>query len=271
MSRPANWKNYEDFAAGIDANRLPGTAALVGQTLDLTFPPAGDSLADRSVAASRLGLEFLSQDQVRWSAAGQGGTDWYEAILVGQATYFVDVTFKSRPREAVTLIVNTTTRQVLSVKSIAREAPVAGQPLVDQVFEVGLIGSGPAAPSVIVPHPTRDLIGMRAFYRYSPNHLYEHTYLSSERYAWQCLVGEQRGHGDVDLASTYKFADDQYLFTFREFKIPVASVFFLNFGDLRSTGKFLGLTREGAVKNNPAGAFIQRASMTFYDTGAAPV
>jgi hypothetical protein len=290
MSRPANWKNYEDFAAGIDTNRLPGTDALVGQRFEVAFAPADrsvaptvpagdsladrsvrDSLADRSVAGSRLGLEFTARDQLRWQADSQGGTDWYEAILVAPTTFFLDVTFKSRPREAQTLLVNTTTRQVLSVKSIARETPVAGQPLVEQIFEVGLLAGGPAAPQAIVPHPTRDLIGMRAFYRYSPNHLYEHTYLSSERYAWQCLVGEQRGHGDVDLASTYKFAADQYLFTFREFKIPVASVFFLNFGDLRSTGKFLGLTRDGAVQNNPAGAFIHRASMTFYDTGAAPV
>lgn len=259
MSRPANWKNYEDFAAGIDANRLPTTDALVGQSLELNF------------GGSRLALQFLTPDQLRWSAGGQGGTDWYEAILVAPDTYFLDLTFKSRPREAATLIVNTASRQVLSVRSIARETPVAGLPLVEQVFEVGVVGNVPVAPAVMTPHPTRDLIGLRAFYRYSPNHLYEHTYLSSERYAWQCLVGEQRGHGDVDLASTYKFAEDQYLFTFREFKIPVASVFFLNFGDLRSTGKFLGLTGDGAVKNNPAGAFIQRASMTFYDTGAAPV
>nr|WP_282096969.1 MoaF C-terminal domain-containing protein [Brucella inopinata] len=123
----------------------------------------------------------------------------------------------------------------------------------------------------MVPEETRDLIGLRAHFTYSPNHVYEHTYLSSKRYAWQCLVGVQRGHGDVDLATTYKFAEGQYVFTFREFKIPVASTFFYNFADMRSTGKFLGINGQGAIQNSPAGAFIRKASVTFYHPGQEPV
>jgi hypothetical protein len=85
------------------------------------------------------------------------------------------------------------------------------------------------------------------------------------------LVGVQRGHGDVDLATTYKFEEDLYLFTFREFLIPVASVFFYNMRQLRSTGKFLGITAAGEIENNPAGAYIQKASMTYYANGEEPV
>jgi hypothetical protein len=95
--------------------------------------------------------------------------------------------------------------------------------------------------------------------------------MSSERYGWQCLVGEQQGHGDVDLSTTYKFDENQYLFTFREFIIPVASVFFYNWDQMRSTGKFIGVTGDGRIENNPAGAFIQKASMTFYDKAWEPV
>ncbi len=51
----------------------------------------------------------------------------------------------------------------------------------------------------------------------------------------------------------------------------MASVFFLNFKDLRSTGKFLGITADGRVSNEPAGAFITKASMTFYPGAAEPV
>ena len=134
-----------------------------------------------------------------------------------------------------------------------------------------MVGDEGLAPFGFEPGPTRDLIGMRTWQRYSPRHLYEHTYLNSERYCWQCLIGEQRGHGDVDLATYYKFDDQQYIFTFREFLIPVASVFYFNMKDLRSTGKFLGLTKEGAVANNKAGAFIQKASLTLYEKGSEPV
>jgi len=259
MSRPADWKNYEDFAAGIDTNRLPPTDALVGRKLDL------------SLGGARYKVSFLRADVLSWDdgAASEAGS--YESILVAPDTYFIDILFASRPREALTVLVNTATGSAMSVRSVARAEDIPGRPLVDQVFEAGTVGNVAVAPSVIKPGPTRDLIGLRAFYRYSPNHLYEHTYLSSERYCWQCLVGEQRGHGDVDLATTYKFDTDQYVFTFREFIIPVASVFFLNFQDRRSTGKFLGLTGEGAVHNRKAGSFIEKASMTFYGAGTEPV
>ena len=259
MSRPADWKNYEDFAAGIDTNRLPPTDALVGQKLDLSL---GDT---------RARVSFLHPELLRWEEGTASDEGVYESILVAPHTYFVDVTFRSRPREALTLIVNTATGSAMSVLSVARTEEIPGRPLVDQIFDVGTVGNTGTAPRAITPGPTRDLIGLRAFYRYSPNHLYEHTYLNSQRYCWQCLVGEQQGHGDVDLATTYQFDTDQYVFTFREFMIPVASVFFLNFQDQRSTGKFLGLTGEGAVRNNKAGAFIEKASMTRYQPGTEPI
>lgn len=259
MSRPADWKNYEDFAAGIDTNRLPTTAALVGKTFALTF------------GEHRLTLDFQSAHELHWSQEAESGRDWYEAIEVAPNTYFLDMTFVAKPREALTLIVNRASRRVLSIRSVATNTHVEGKPQVDQFFDVGALGDEHVAPSGIEPAPTRELIGMRTFQRYSPRHLYEHVYLSSQRYCWQCLVGEQRGHGDVDLASYYKFDDQQYIFTFREFLIPVASVFFFNMKDLRSTGKFLGLSSEGAVQNNKAGAFIKKASMTVYERDAGPV
>ncbi len=54
--------------------------------------------------------------------------------------------------------------------------------------------------------------------------------MSSERYMWQCLQGVQRGHGDVDLSTVWKFDDGLYLFCFREFKIAVASVWLHDLG-----------------------------------------
>ena len=53
--------------------------------------------------------------------------------------------------------------------------------------------------------------------------------------------------------------------------IPVASIFFYNFDDMRSTGKFLGMTSQGAIENKPAGAFIRTNSRTIYEAGEEPV
>jgi len=265
--RPAGWKNYDDFAKGIATNRLPGTDALAATTLLVT-------LSD----GSALELSFRDGSNVDWRDTagpreGDSGTGWYEAVPVSDDVLFLDVTFVERPVEARTLIVDRSTRRALSVLSrVEEEGRVTpGEPRVSQEFLAGVIGD-PAVPAAgEEPAPTRDLIGRRTLQRYSPDHLYEHTYLSSERYCWQCLEGVQRGHGDCDLATTYRFAPDQYVFTFREFRIPVASVFFFDLAGLRSTGKFLGITGDGRVENSPAGSHVIPLGVAEYPPGVAPV
>ncbi len=258
---PKDWKNFDDFAAGIATNRLPVTNALAKSTLKI-------NLEGKRV----LSLAFAGANSLRWADGSAEGEGKCEVILVAPDTYFIDITFAQQPKEAETLIINVKSERVLSIRSIVREANAnAGEPRVAQIFRAGFLDDTADSATGVVPAPTRDLIGLRAHYTYSPNHVYEHTYLSSGRYAWQCLVGVQRGHGDVDLTTTYKFAEDQYVFTFREFIIPVASTFFYNFVDMRSTGKFLGVTGAGVIENNPAGAFIRKASMTYYEKGQEPV
>ena len=260
LEKPKDWKTYDQFAFGIDANRLPPTDALAGRTFELRFED-GRSLT--------LGID---KSRARWRDTSGAGEDLCEVIEVAPNTYFIEIIFSGRPKEAETLILNAQSGRVLSIYSLIREpADSIGEPQVAQVFRAGVIAEPAVKVSGPVPHPTRDLVGMRAHFTYSPNHVYEHTYLSSGRYCWQCLVGVQRGHGDVDLTTTYKFDDDQYVFTFREFKIAVASTFFYNFKDMRSTGKFLGITGDGSIENKPAGAFIRKASMTYYLPGQEPV
>ena len=263
--KPTDWKNYEDFAAGIATNRLPNTDRLAGSEFRMTLSD-GTGLTFKFVEGRMQKWRFASG-----SHSGTSGTDWYEAIDVAQDVVFIDTLFQSRPREAMSLIVNTHTRRVLAVVSTVAEEKIPGEPQVSQQFLTGVLGDPSVPPAGPEPGPTRDLIGLRSLYRYSPQHVYEHIYLSSKRYGWQCLVGIQQGHGDTDLATTYRFDEDQYVFTFREFIIPVASVFFYNMKQLRSTGKFLGITSSGEIQNNPAGAFIQKVSMTFYPENAQPV
>lgn len=256
---PEEWRDYEDFAAGIDANRLPRSAALVGRTLAVELEDG-----------RRVSLSFESAESVRLVEAELDPTGRCEVVEVASGTYFIGIARGAEPAVAEVLIVSETTRRVLSVRSRIRPAGEApGQPRVIQHWVAGILAGGD--PSGEVPAATRDLIGLRAFYTYSPNHVYEHVYLSSERYAWQNLRGVQRGHGDTDLATTYRFAPNQYVFGFREFLIPVASVFFYNFDSMRSTGTFLGETADGKARSTPAGAFIQKASMTFYPQGLEPV
>jgi hypothetical protein len=257
---PKDWKTYDQFAFGIDTNRLPASQALKGKSFAVAFDDG-----------RRLDLAFTDGDTLAWREGSLAGAEAADVVEVAENTYFIDIAFAALPTEAETLILNLATRRVLSIRSIVRKPEESvGEPQVAQIFRVGVIDDGQPATG-LVPAETRDLIGLRAHFTYSPNHVYEHTYLSSQRYCWQCLKGVQRGHGDVDLTTTIKFAEDQYIFTFREFKIPVASVFFYNFETLRSTGKFLGITGDGKLANNKAGAHISKASMTLYRPGEAPV
>ncbi|MBE1461948.1 molybdenum cofactor biosynthesis F family protein [Kibdelosporangium phytohabitans] len=241
---PPDWKALDDFAAGIDGNRMQCTDAL-----------AGTSLTVSEDGRPGLHVDFRTLDELSWRRDdGTAGTDWYEAIEIRPDLYYLTITDSARPLDAKVMVVNRATGRTLTVESVIADAPTPGKPRVSQNFRPGVIKGAEVAGEQ--PSETRDLIGLRALYRYSPNHLYEHVYLSSERYAWQCLVGEQRGHGDVDLATTWRFAENLYVFTFREFIIPVAATWLYDMEALRTTGTFVGLSGDGRVMVAPGGAFI---------------
>jgi len=241
------WRTYDEFAAGIDTYRLPNID-LDGQRLGLTLDDG-----------TTLSLAF-GKDEVEWQASGSitaaaGTRDPYDAVAVRDDVVFLNLPFTSREREALTIFYSTTTNRVLATHSFIAAEEEEGNTRVRQTFWAGTTDRGPATGEV--PAPSRDLIGMRNLYRYSPNHLYEHWYVSSERYAWQNLQGVQRGHGDMDLSTVWKFADGLYLFCFREFRIAVASVWLHDLSDnLKTTGIFLGLNGEGESEHSRAGGNI---------------
>ncbi len=251
------WRTYDEFAAGIDTYRLPD-ADLTGLTINIR-------LDDDTV----FEMDFIDARTVRWSSTGTleavSAVDPYEAVAVRPEVTFVNLPVTSRERESLTLVFSTTTRRALAVHSVIAADAVDDVPQVAQHFWAGILDGGQATGDV--PGPSRDLIGRRNLYRYSPEHLYEHVYLSSERYAWQCVQGVQRGHGDVDMSTVWKFEQGLYLFCFREFKIAVASVWLHDLGyQLMTTGNFLGLNGDGEAEHSRAGGHIYPiGSVTYPD------
>lgn len=266
MTDEMKWKSYEEFSAGIDTYRIPQSEALVGKTYKFTLKDGREFTA-----------EITEKLQVKWKGWQGEDEDWCEALEVDPGVFFLDMTFKSINRYALSFLFNINTNRALAIITTVveeKDAKLAvpmkskGEPMVEQEFIPAVLNDGPV--SGIEPHQSRDLIGLRAFQRYSPNHMYEHTYMSSKFYAWQCLVGEQRGLGDCDRATCYKFEDNIYVYTFREFVLPVASCFVFNYRQMTNNGKFLGLDSNGAIVNRPSGGKIQFASMTFYPEGCEP-
>jgi len=255
------WLNMDDFAEGIDTNRLPRTDTLGGRSFTVELQGGG-----------RLTVEF-DLDTVTWTASGVpwegGGTDPYEAIEIGVGAFWVDFSLEDRGVETVTLAFSPVAGWALAVHSIIHGEDFTTETRVMQSFHPGRLAGGPA--NVELPAPTRDLIDKRTLFRYSANHLYEHIYLSSRRFTWHNLIGEQRGHAAAELATTYKLEDGMYLFTWREEKIPVGTVFVFDYARGRSTGKFIGLTGEGKVANSPGGAEIIEFGYSDYSAYADPV
>jgi hypothetical protein len=251
---------YEDYASKVAVNRLPQTEALVNQTMKITLD-----------SGASFELEFVDRNEVTWQSGDKRGTDWCEAVEVAPQTYFVDMTFADQPRQSQTFVVNVQTRQVLGIRTIMREGDIGKEPRAVHEFSPGVLGDPETPPAGRKPAPTRDLIGLRGLYDYGPQQCIEHIYLNTERYVWQGIVGPLRGDADVDMASYYKFDDNQYVFTFREFGLPVSTVFFYNWDEMRSTGKFFAVGEDGAIANTPAGAFIHKLSMAFYPLDMQPI
>jgi hypothetical protein len=250
---------YEDYSSKMAVNRLPQSEALVHRALKITLD-----------SGAIYDLEFSDRNRVIWRSGKAHGADWGEVLEVAPQTFFVDMTFADQPRESQTFVVNTETRRVLGIHTTLREGDVGNEPRAVHDFSPGVLGEATAAPLGRKPAPTRDLIGLRGLYDYGPEHCFEHIYLNSERYAWQCIIGPLRGQADVDQSTVYKFDDNQYIFAFREFGLPVSTVFFYNWDQMRATGKFFAMGEDGIIANTPAGAFIQKLSVAFYPRSLQP-
>jgi hypothetical protein len=253
-----NYK-YEDYASELAANRLSQSTALVNRNLKIILD-----------SGTSFDITFTDQNTCDWKSGDDTGTDWCEVVEVAVNTYFLDMTFAHEPRQSQTFIVNTASRRVLGIRTNMREGDIGDEPRAVHVFDPGVLGDSTTQPEGHVPGPTRDLIGLRGIYTYSAGQCFEHIYLNSERYCWQCIKGPLRGEGDVDMASVYKFDNNQYIFAFREFGLPVSTVFFYNWDQMRSTGKFFAIDEDGEIANTPAGAFIMKLSMAFYPLDAQP-
>ncbi|UYK40045.1 molybdenum cofactor biosynthesis F family protein [Microbacterium terricola] len=256
-----DWLNMEDFAQGIDTNRVPRTDALTGRTVTVDLSGGGSLTVD------------FDETTVTWTVSGVdwagGGTDAYEAVPVGVGAFWVDFSIAERQVETITLVFSPPIGWGLVVHSVIQPEDFASETRVTQTFHPGRVVGAPTGGPL--PAPTRDLIGKRTLFRYSSRHLYEHIYLSSRRFVWHNLIGEQRGHAAAELTTTYKLEEGMYLFTWREEKIPVGTVFVFDYARGRSTGKFIGLTGDGVVANSPGGAEILEFGYSDYADFADPV
>lgn len=147
---------------------------------------------------------------------------------------------------------------------VARGLPLTA---VDAQFRHGTLG-GHARPGPLHA-PTRELIGKRTMYRYSPTECYEHIYLNENFYAWQCLQGVEGGLADVDRCHYFKMADELYLFVWREKVVPTLGVVLIDLAQRKTDGKIFGYQGGdfGTLSNFQIGAYAQVLNETVHPLG----
>ncbi len=263
LTESQEWLNMEDFSEGVETNRLPRAHGLSDTTTTITLADGSGSF---DISVDSEGNATWTSHGVEWLNNGSGPADIVQ-FLAG--AYWVDITTGGDLPQTVTTVFHPERRWALAVHTVVHDENFTSETRVMQDYHPGWVGTEP--PKVSLPAPTRDLVGKRTLFRYSANHLYEHIYLSSRRFVWHNLVGEQRGHAAVELATTYKLDEGLYLFTWREEKIPVGTVFVFDYENGRSTGKFLGITGSNKIQNKGAGSYVIPFGHSEYGDHQEPV
>ena len=237
----STWLPLDGLAPGFDANKAPHTTALAAREVNVS-----------AENGTRIGHRF-SENRVEWDyvpgsdddTPASSGSDAYEAFEVDEDLYFVQFHHENLPSEAVSLIVDLRYGRVLSIVSRILDAE-PGRTRVQHFFAPAQIDG--LAVTGEEPSPTTDLVGRRVEWVYSPEHAYEHVYLSSHWYSWQCLAGPERGLADTDENSVWEVRPGIYVFAWREKVIPCASVTIADHRDvnaIRSHGVLFGLDESG--------------------------
>jgi hypothetical protein len=238
LSDTSTWLPLDGLEPGFDENRAKPTSELEGHEV-VTANSSGFKVTHR----------FTSK-AVHWSYPATDGTvhhrdSTYEAFVVDDGLYFVQIDPTDRGTQSASLFLDVRDGVGLCVIAEIRDA-IPGQTRVEQRFiPFTIAGQARLAP---LPAPSNELIGRRAYWRYSKAHAYEHVYLSPQWYTWHALAGPEKGLADTDEQTTYKLREDIFVFAWREKVIPCASVTVADHRDhsaLRSHGVLFGLSENG--------------------------
>lgn len=254
-----------------DSLALPRCAELDGQSLRLCFDD--DSVADCRLESDGDASVSIVQTGLASSLTDMNG---FHASSLRPGVYFVDFLHQGPAAQSLSLILDLARGRFTLVRGRLPDAAATRICAFDRVerqleltgVEVEFLHGAVNQPAAAVPPhaPSRELIGMRNRYRYSPTECYEHIYLNDGLYAWHCLEGVEHGLADVDRCHYYQVAERLYLFVWREKIIPTLGVILIDLEQMRTDGKIFGYQDGdfGATRNFRVGA---RASIVNHTRG----
>jgi len=238
------------------AYRLPSSDALHGRQVDLIAADGGDGRLTLRIDGHAA--TWLAEG-VRWGA-GQC-TDPCDVVEVAPGTYFADIDVTEPAHDALTVVLSFATGWALVVHQRRDPRATGRGPAASHTFMTAALGGQQAGPP---PAPTRDLVGRWHRYRYSPGNLYEHVYISGERFVSHNVDTQNTGdRADCHPVSCYKFAPDLYMVTWREFDSQASMVMIEDLAQLRATGKALHPVSADRSASRPIGGHILPVQVIF--------
>lgn len=263
MNNATEWVQVGELAKGFeaDANTLDYVDDLTKRSLDL-YMDNGWVIRHNFKSGNTLTWEVIKGE-----GAGEKATESYTATCLRSNIYFVDFIKATERATSVSLVLNLKTGNATAVLGELPTKTETMRPVYKRANDNDLLT--PVATTFIqcgIDRPyakgdghaiTEELVGKRIQYKYSPSEFYEHIYLNSGYYTWQCLKGVEQGLADTDKCHYYKIADRLYLFVWREKIIPTLGVVMIDLERLKTTGKILGYdgTDFKKLNNFSVGAF----------------
>jgi hypothetical protein len=118
------------------------------------------------------------------------------------------------------------------------------------------------------PGPTRDLVGRWHRYRYSLDNLYEHIYISGDRFVSHNVDTQfTNDRADCHPVSYHKFSPGLYVVAWREFDSQAGMVMVENLRQLTATGSALHPESSERSVSRPIGGRILPVQVIFPKEG----
>lgn len=274
MTDATQWISVGDLAHAFapDSNSLPISPELAGTSLDLY-------VADGRI----IRHHFETAEHLTWTVtagpdAGRTAGEDYFATKIREGIYFVDFVKHLERATCVSLVLDLDQRIFTAVVGVLPGEAEARKDLLSRVgsgldltsvtatFHHGSI-DGPRRADAPNHGVTDELVDKRVEYTYSPTERYEHIYLNENFYAWQCLLGAEKGLADVDRCHYIKIADALYLFVWREKIVPTLGVVVTDLREMRSNGKIFGYQGNdfGTLSNFRVGSKARLLNVTQRD------
>jgi hypothetical protein len=241
-----------------EANLLPQTTRLSGRTITL-------HLEDGSTSR----VQFLDASQLRWQGDLHGFSTAvpYRATEIRPGIVLLSGSRPDKPASAMAVVLDLPCGICTVLMGHLPSRAEAMEPLLTRVargseltsvratFLAGAIDA-PWGADTARHEKTRDLIGKRIEYTYSPTEKYEHIYLNEQLYSWHCVSGSEKGLADTDRCEYRRIADDLYLFVWREKIVPTLGIVLVDLAQSKTTGQILGYQGFdfAAVTSFPVGA-----------------